>query len=1277
MIYRITNFTRRCVVWFIIFFAISINFIRFFIVDIDRYKVDLEEKIFELTAIPMKIGTLQASIRGLNPEVILKNIKIATAHTPKNHPISLDEVHLHIDLMDLLRTREILPSSWLTLVGVKLSVIRDEKGNITVSGLGGDDSGQPLWLLSGRQYQVLKSEITWLDKQNNTPSITFKHVDLLIKNTDEKHEIHLVSQMPKKYGKKLRFSAEIKGGALDFEALTGKAYIETNQFYFSALTNFLPSSAINITGNNRKEEGNIKLWANFEKSTIVDFFSILHVKNIVFHQQDKAFHVRSVDANMMGRRQQGDWYLAANDLRFETEKQVWPTAKISFYSNKDQTHLTAKVDQVDLAELSDAVTFFAPFEQEHQSLVEHLKLKGKIENFYIDADLEKAESTIQGSFEHVFINAHSGIPQIENLTGSISGSHSNGVVTLDSNQGSLFFPERFRKPIVIDKLHGQISWQDNVDEWKINSNSLIFNNQNIQSETKLALTIPKDDRATFMDLQSTFNFNDISVVQDYYPLGVMGDKTVSWLDRAFVSGQIDRGDLLFYGELDQFPFLDGQGAFEVLFNLADTEIQFAEAWPNLTHVNADVLFLKDSLAIDIQEADVQKLKIKDAVVKIPSFDTSDRLLVEGELGGAIPDVISFLQSTPINEGADAFSDAVATKGQTQAKLKLKIPLTDDAVSKVDGVAHFKNATLTVKSIDLDIKRVKGDLRFTEKGLSSNNIVAKTLGHPIKVKVGYDRHKTTIKIKGKTDSRQLKKKFSFLDNPLIGENTKKGSTPYDITLDLPASKKSDAMLYLQSNLAGLPIHLPGRLKKSVEEEKSLSMTMRLSKQDFLPLTISYNHDLKAALRVDKKQNTITSADLVYGNLEAKMPTEDGMNIYIEQDIFDAFEWAPFIAQSFSHDEESEPSIELKNLSVKAKSLQWKGKDKGRFEFDLFRLDDKWKGHVLSSIATGQFIAPIGQDETGKIEVQLDRLDLSGLMQLSFESDSTSEATMPAIDLVSQQLWWNKVNLGQLTIESDKIISGVNFKRIDLIGGDHQIKLRANWIKLNQGSMTKLHGNISGQHVGQLLSQLDITKDLKETQATVDIDAGWSGLPYQFSLKTIQGEAKVLLEEGRISSIEPGFGRLLGLIAMDQWIKRLSLNFSDVYKEGLTFNEITGTFNFNEGKMVTNNLLVDAVPAHISLRGEVDFIAKTLDHRIKVIPKSSDAIPIAGTIVGEVAGVITKVLDKDYEEGYFFSSTYNMVGPWDRIKMIPLHKEDGILNKTWNGITGVSQDIIVIE
>ncbi len=204
-------------------------------------------------------------------------------------------------------------------------------------------------------------------------------------------------------------------------------------------------------------------------------------------------------------------------------------------------------------------------------------------------------------------------------------------------------------------------------------------------------------------------------------------------------------------------------------------------------------------------------------------------------------------------------------------------------------------------------------------------------------------------------------------------------------------------------------------------------------------------------------------------------------------------------------------------------------------------------------------------------------------------------------------------------------------------------------------------------GDFLAQLGATKDLAETSANVDFSLAWNAAPYQVSLAALKGQLDVNMKNGRILSIEPGFGRVLGVLAMAQWLKRLQLDFSDIYEEGLTFNTIKGRFDLQDGKAITNNLVVDAVPAKITITGNTDLVGRTVDHIVNVAPKSADALPIAGTIMGKVAKLLARSLTGDEHEGFLFGSQYLVKGAWGEAQIIPLHENDGLLQKTWNGIT----------
>ncbi|MDP1766131.1 MAG: AsmA-like C-terminal region-containing protein, partial [Methylotenera sp.] len=199
---------------------------------------------------------------------------------------------------------------------------------------------------------------------------------------------------------------------------------------------------------------------------------------------------------------------------------------------------------------------------------------------------------------------------------------------------------------------------------------------------------------------------------------------------------------------------------------------------------------------------------------------------------------------------------------------------------------------------------------------------------------------------------------------------------------------------------------------------------------------------------------------------------------------------------------------------------------------------------------------------------------------------------------------------------------------------------------------------------------ITKDFAETSGLVEFKLDWSSAPYQFALADLRGRVDVDLKNGRILSIEPGFGRVLGVLAVAQWLKRIQLDFSDVYGEGMTFNSITGHFDLVNGKAITKDLIVDAVPAKITITGETDLVNRAGEHIINVTPKSADAVPIAGTIMGKVMALVGQTLTGKNQEGFFFGSQYLVKGAWSNAQIIPLHENDGLLQKTWNGLTDFS-------
>jgi uncharacterized protein YhdP len=349
------------------------------------------------------------------------------------------------------------------------------------------------------------------------------------------------------------------------------------------------------------------------------------------------------------------------------------------------------------------------------------------------------------------------------------------------------------------------------------------------------------------------------------------------------------------------------------------------------------------------------------------------------------------------------------------------------------------------------------------------------------------------------------------------------------------------------------------------------------------------------------------------------------------------------------------------------MQWQGQSLGAMECHFQHHDQVWQGTINNVMAKGSLSIPDQYAGNEPIKLDMDFLNLSSMSAFNFNAAQQAFSILPLIDIDSKQVLWRSVNLGKLKLQTERLNNGTHFKKISFTGANKEIDFTADWIKQVHGTSTLLNGSMKVNNFGQFLSELGYSDDFKETRAELSFTGGWNDDPQQLSLDKLNGQLQVKLYDGSISSIEPGFGRLLGLIAMEQWAKRLSLDFSDIYRQGLAFDKISGDFKITNGIAYTDNLLIDAVSAKMRMVGTVDLVKKSVQQRVAVVPKSSDALPIAGTIVDSIATIITSAVTNDYKEGYFFGSEYKVAGQWGNIEVTPLKENDGLLNKTWHGLT----------
>ncbi|MGZ5049836.1 MAG: YhdP family protein [Methylobacter sp.] len=1291
MIHHITRATRHLIFWSLIAAAIGLTGVRLLLSGIEHYKSELAVNIGARVGTPVTIGRLGAKMRGFNPELVLKDIAISSVVSKlqsgsEKPAIQFNEVRLGVNLLDMLVNRDVLSSSWVTLVGAKLSVKRQQDGSIVIVGLKTGD-GQPLWLLQGGKYELLQSEIGWQDEISHSRPILFNGVDLALRNDGDRHRLNVLMRLPEKIGDTLRVSMEFTGNVFEPETVQGRVYIDGRAILLPELAalgmqfaQLAPEDRIHFNSGS----GDVKIWGDLRQAQLVaaDVDAQIRQMALARHGQPD-FSVKDLQTRMHWQAPDSvnkEWRLDVHDFSLETQDNAksagkkWPDAVFSVSGQRTDDQIWHKlalyIERLDLQEISGLIRFFSPSANKQADLLTQAQLKGTLENFALFADLDAKALALNGSFNNIGIASLAVVPGIENLSGKIKGDQTQGEIALATLGARLAAPGLFREALPVDRMQGTLSWRQADDHaWSISSPGIELNSLSFSSRTKFRIDMPGQGKPVFMDLQAAFGGDDVSQVKHYLPVGIMDADVVSWLDRAFVSGRMTDAGVLFYGNLDDFPFTKAPGVFEAVFHGDQFDLDYAPDWPHITGMNADVMFSQAGLTVNVThgqsggvsnsaEKPTALVTIKQAEVTIPSLNNSEHVLIKGEAEGDIAHVLAFMQQTPLSSPVNSLLGAITPQGNTQVALDLKIPLTEAAPTKVDGGAQLKDAKLTVKALDLPVSKINGELKFNEQGVYSDSIQATALGHPIQVNIKSSDSQTTVNVDGEVGVDDLKAQFD-----LPWWHIADGATDYRLSLTLPYGYATPE-LSVESELSGVSLDLPESLAKTREQKMPSSITFSLNDERLLPAQVKYDNKLKAALQLDTVNRGVYSGHVLIGNGDVAQIQDSGIKLEINRDRLPLQDWLGLASAQGAGDS-------VKEVKIHSDHALWKNNDIGLADLNLKRSGDYWNGVVINPIASGKLQIPAAFNSTDRITLNMDRLDLSALKQAKAKDANAgpmlSPEQMPLLTLTSAKTLWQSIDLGRLSLETARITGGMAFKSVELTGDKQKLLLSGDWVASGKHATTHARGYLEVPRAGSLLAELGLTKDLSETSAVADFNVRWDGAPHQFALAGLNGDLDLKLKNGRILSIEPGFGRVLGILAMAQWLKRAQLDFSDIYQEGLTFDSIKGHFDLVNGVAKTQDLIVDAVPAKIAIKGDTNLVSQTVDQVVNVTPKSADAVPIAGTIMGKVAALVGRSLTGKDQEGFFFGSQYLVKGSWSNAEVIPMHKNDGLLQKTWTGIT----------
>lgn len=206
------------------------------------------------------------------------------------------------------------------------------------------------------------------------------------------------------------------------------------------------------------------------------------------------------------------------------------------------------------------------------------------------------------------------------------------------------------------------------------------------------------------------------------------------------------------------------------------------------------------------------------------------------------------------------------------------------------------------------------------------------------------------------------------------------------------------------------------------------------------------------------------------------------------------------------------------------------------------------------------------------------------------------------------------LGSLTLRSQAVPGGLKFTTLALTGAHLSLTGKGSWRWANAGPRSAFSLTAQGRDLGRFLRSLELESLFQEAPGTLNLDLSWPGAPGRFAAAELQGRIRIDLGAGRLLDVEPGVGRILGLLNLGVLRRRLALDFNDLFGRGFDFERIAGRIQIHKGVATIEELLIEGPSADLGITGNAHLVTRELDQIVTVTPHLGASVAVAGAVAG---------------------------------------------------------------
>jgi len=1242
----------------------------------DQYNAEISERLSSYLGQPVLVHSLDAEWEGWGPSLVLRDA--ALLDTIGGHPVlQLEKIRLGFDLLDSVRQWQPI-FSHITLVGVDLVLTRNKQGDLSVEGVSTknheagqkpDDTTQMMaWLFSQGRLGLENSNITWRDEMGAGRVMHFSAINISLRNDDDRHQLDASLTLPRHLGKSLMLRVDMHGDPLQANGRSTRLYLAGEHVHLTELFKAQSLAGMKISA----KSANFRVWAAWKSGQLQQIKGSADAGGVALTPDEPATTINTlpktvsldrIAADFDWQKMDTGWQFEANDLVLARQSRQWQPSRISLAfteTEKTGTTFNAYASFLQVEDVARLLALFSVGGDAVQTPLLTMKPRGEIHDAGIvwqtgDAPRYHAYARLQNAA----INTWQTVPAAQKIDGKLWLNSEGGQIELQNAGVTLALPNLFRWPLTVDTLRGNIAWQQDGQHWYVTGRNLEASNKDITAFATLDIVQDDAKKSPFMSLLVNARNGDGSQVARYLPTGIMSPNAVNWLDEAIVGAHIISGGALFHGRLNEFPFDRGNGRFEVGFSTKNASLNYADNWPSITNITAKVQFLGRTMSVETQGGKIFSNDIQWAKISIADMTATPMLLkIEGDIQGPTQEKLDYLiASPPLYTAFAQHLEEMTSKGNSLLNLNLLLPIGNNQPVQVNGKLTMKENTLSISPLGQVLSDINGQLEFSQSGLTAKNIQAELFGQTTQINIATDKTNPNAKIRiraqGMFDAPDLAARYLPPIKTLLA-----GKGNWNISFDIPVGEKDGstqhvAVLQMRTNLKGVEARLPPPFDKTAEETGSLEFRLDFPSEQIPVLRVNYEGFVDGIFALgDISPNKALSENVMLKNSFrgeirlngglAQMPTVPGLRLTGWMDTISLDDWRHLQLTTTTNDARA-PLFNSADVAVR--KLEIYGQQLQNVRFKLAAMKDGMQADIDSQELKGRILLPY---DTQKNPIRA-TLDYCYLTEIDEGGGTIDPRDIPELDFRIADFRYKNSKFGSIRLETSNVAEGMRIEQLVLKPRSTTITARGGWYVRGKQQYSNLQMRVESRNIGHTLKALDYVGGINKGNGSLDLELKWPGSFADVDANELQGKLKLSLKDGYLLDVDPGAGRMLGILSIQTLPRRLLLDFSDVFKKGFGFDRIRGKFTIEEGDAYTNNLYMEGPAARVEIAGRTGLAEQDYDQLVTVTPHVTDSLPVLGVLaatpqVGVAILAFQKLFQPQIDDAT--KNQYTITGSWNK-------------------------------